>query len=281
MTLYVTISWLSFISILLLIIGLDLSRGSKSKIASLTGNVTILTLAGQVSPYVSSWLPEIKMRDIDIQLMWAGQPYGINAEQYIGIKVIFSILGFMAGILVCMFGLPLIFAVFFAVIGFLIPTLMLRSRAEKRKGEIASTLPNMIGLLSVAVSAGIEMSTALKEISLIMPGALGAEFRYTYKEINTGRPRANAFRDLAKRTGVPIVERFIDTLITAEERGGVNLSEMLTEFNYTIREMNSKKIQEEARKLPTKMQLPLFLCIFGPMLIIILIPVAFTLMEAF
>lgn len=274
------IAWLIFLSVLLLIIGFEIRRGSNSKIGSLTENLTLFMVAERLSPFVKSWMPEMQIKDLDSRLMWAGQPYGINGSQYIGIKMIFGIIGGLVGLILNIFGLPFIFIILLSIIGLLIPTFVLRKKIEKRKEEIIDTVPNMVGLLSVAINAGVELAPALETISNALPGHLGEELRLAYKEIRTGKQRASAFKDMSKRTGVQIVERFVDTIITAEERGGMSLSESLTEFTYTIREMENKRLQEQAKKLPTKMQLPLFLCIFLPMLIIMLTPVVFTLMDA-
>ena len=51
-----------------------------------------------------------------------------------------------------------------------------------------------------------------------MVGPLEEVMREAWKEIATGKSRANVLRKSAKDTGVPTFERFVDTIIVAEER---------------------------------------------------------------
>lgn len=277
-------SVLSFLSVFLLIIGLDIGRGDKSKLLQSNqsgdnNSINLVETAKFIGPIFTLLIPENKLDNISNTLMFGGYPYGLDTSSYIGIKIMFLAIGATIGLLTMVIGLPSIFVFLFAVILFFIPTLVIRNKKEKRQDDISRNIPNMVGLLSVAVNAGVELTPAFEAVSYNMPGALGEELRHALREISTGKKRADALRNMARNTGVGIFERFIETINTAEERGGISLSDILTDFNYTLRELQGKKLQEEARKLPTKMQLPLFLCIFGPMLVIILTPVAFTLIK--
>lgn len=224
-------------------------------------------------------IPENKLSSIEDSLMWAGYPYSWTSDIYMGVKFISTIIGLMTGLFLIIIGLPFVLLIIITTIAFFIPNIIVRDKVKTRQKDISNNIPNMVGLISIAINAGVELTPAFEAVSYNMPGVLGEELRNALKEISTGKKRSTVLRNIARNTGVSVFERFIDTINTAEERGGINLSEALTEFNYTLRELESKKLQEEARKLPTKMQLPLFLCIFFPMLVIILTPVVFTLME--
>ena len=139
--------------------------------------------------------------------------------------------------------------------------------------------PSLIGLLSTAISAGVELGPALEAVGETFPGPLGDELRLAWAEMATGRPRAAALRAMAKRTGVPSIIRFFETIITAEERGGIDLSVTIENFRVELVESQKRQINEQAKKVPTKMLLPMFLCIFLPTLILILVPVMLNLFQ--
>ena len=59
----------------------------------------------------------------------------------------------------------------------------------------------------------------------------------------------------------------------------MNVSEVLEDFTEDIRIMRKLDMEEKARKLPTKMLLPIFACVFIPMLVLLLTPVVLTLVR--
>lgn len=267
---------------MLLIVGIDIGRGEYSKLLiskSNSNTIALIQTARYLGPMFESLIPENKLTNINNTLMWAGYPYGFDTATYMGVRILSLVAGAIIGIILTLFGLPPVFIIIIAIIAFFIPALIIRNKMQTRQKDIANNIPNMVGLLSIAINAGVELTSAFEAVSYNMPGALGEVLRYALKEISTGKKRADVLRNMARNTGVSTFERFIETINTAEERGGISLSDTLNDFNYTLRELESKKLQEQARKLPTKMQLPLFLCIFFPMLVIILTPVIFILIE--
>lgn len=279
-------SWLSFISVVLFFIAFDISREpDKSFIRTVTGvedkRDIIKILAGQIGPMVSPIFPAANMKGLEEKLIAAGEPYGLNAESFTGLKVLLLICGTVLAVFLSVFGIPAVFIPVFAVFFFLAPDYFLSNALEKRKKQINRDMPNMVGLLATAVKAGVELGPALEAVGNKMGGPLGYELKRAWKEMATGRPRASALKDMGKRTGVDVVDRFAEIIITASERGGMNLGQTLTNFMHDIRGTQSRKAQEMARKIPTKMLLPLVACILVPMMVILLTPIMFSLMEAF
>jgi len=217
--------------------------------------------------------------DIEQQLMWAGRPYGLTATGFVGVKFMSLAAGTFLGLLLVSVGYPAV--LLFAAMGlmYLLPDSTLKSAYQKRQRSIYRSFPGMISLLSTAVHAGVELGPSLELMSKRFPGPLGDEMRQAWKEMATGRPRSAAMRALGKRTGVAPVERFFETIISAEERGGVNISEMIDEFRDELISSQKRKAQEEAKKVPTKMLLPMFLCVFIPTVLLILVPAVLQLLE--
>ena len=129
------------------------------------------------------------------------------------------------------------------------------------------------------MNAGLEISTAFEIIARRYPPPLGDELRLAWREMATGRARSAALRDIGKRTGVSAVSRFFESIVVAEERGSGNLSSAIEIFRRELSESQRRKMQEEAKKIPTKMLLPLMLCIFVPLVLLLLVPIGASLLK--
>lgn len=284
MDLILLASWFAFLSVLLLFAAFDLSREpDRSFVRMITGvedkKDIVKELSRAIGPAVASLFPVANIEALEEKLVAAGEPYSLDAESFIGLKVLFMITGVLFAVIFAAAGLPPVFVPVLSMLAYFVPDYFLSAALDKRKKEIYKDMPNMVGLLATAVKAGVELGPALEVVGKKMGGPLGYEFRRAWKEIATGRPRASALRDAGKRTGVDVVERFVETIITATERGGMDLGQALTDFMYDLRSTQSRRAQEEARKIPTKMLLPLVACVLVPMLAILLTPVIFSLIE--
>lgn len=268
------IGWLLFISVFLIIIALDLLKGDRSKLGKyIDKSDTIYDFAENLAPFVTNFTGEIKKEEMKNKLLWSGNSFGLTVEGYYALKIIMGLLGFVLGMFLYPLGLTITFAILVGAIFFFIPTLALRSSIEKRQDSIALELPNMVSLLATAVWAGVELGPALESVSYNITGPLGEVMRDAWKEMATGKSRSKVLKNSAKNTGVPMFERFIDTIVVAEERGGQELSKTLMDFSYDMQQMQRQYLEEKAKKVPTKMLLPLMICIFIPMLILLLTPI--------
>lgn len=278
-------AWFTWIAVLLFFIGLDLLKEpDKSLLKLLAGaekNTNWQQIAEQFGPVFAAFFPIGNLQRIEQRLVWAGKPFGLSSSNgFIGLKVILLLIGVFIGVFFSLLGLPSLFAFVSGLIGYIGPDLLLTSLMENRQKAIFKAMPNMIGLLATAIRSGMELGPAMEMVGKNIPGPLGDEMRMAWREIATGRPRAAALKAMAKRTGVFIVERFVETIVTAEERGSERISDVLTAFMADLRASQTRKAQEEARKIPTKMLLPLILCILLPMIVMLATPVAFTLLKA-
>lgn len=276
-----TILFLSWLMVILFFLGLAMLRSDEDSqlLKLMTQSRNWREAAETFGPLVSTWLPIFNMPDIEQKLVWAGRPMGLSAVGFVGLKGIALMLGLVFGLFLVLLKLPPFFLLVAVVLAYLLPDSFLRSACEKRQKEIYKTFPIMVSLLQTAISAGVELGPALAAISRNFPGPLGDELRIAWKEAATGRFESAALAAMAKRTGVPVVIRFFDTLNTARERGGVDLSLLIEDFRHDLVESQRRQVQEQAKKVPTKMLLPMFVCIFIPTLLLILVPVMLNLFR--
>jgi tight adherence protein C len=266
--------FLIFISSFLLVVAFDLLRGNKSILGKyIDKSNNIYEFAENISSFIPNFADDIRKEELNSKLLWSGDILGVSVEGYYALRLVLGLIGLSFGLMLYPLGITLIFGVLAGILFSLIPLLYLRSSIEKRQTEITMALPHTVNLLSTAIGAGIELGPALEAISHNTRGSLGEVLRNAWREIATGKSRAEALKTASRNTGVQPFERFVDTIVVAEERGGMELSKSLNDFSLDMRHMERKFLEERAKKVPTKMLLPIMVCIFIPMLLLLLAPV--------
>jgi tight adherence protein C len=174
--------------------------------------------------------------------------------------------------------LSLILSVFF---GMVIPDLWLKRAIARRKENIQCALPDAMDLAVIAVEAGLGLDQALMrvgdEITRAHP-ALSDELRLRNIEINMGRSRSDALRNLAERTGVEDLRALVAILIQTD-RFGTSVGQALRTFSESLRTKRRQRAEEQAAKLAIKMVVPMVVFIFPGVFIVILGPAFITILR--
>ena len=122
--------------------------------------------------------------------------------------------------------------------------------------------PSFFDLLGLCVNAGLDFMMALKYVvEKSYPTTIIEELRNMMQEINVGKPRRDALRDLAKKYEMPDLSTFSRTLIQAD-RMGTSVSEALNILSEDMRETRFRRGEAMALKAPLKMLIPLLFFIF-------------------
>lgn len=216
-------------------------------------------------------------RRIQDRLASAGNPEGIDADEYVGFVLISMILGGLLGVVAHLLApMANVFA-YFAIGATLGATRMpswLSARRTLRHHSIRKELPFALDLFTLATEAGLDFTSALDRICRKLGRTpLGQEFSLMLREIRLGKTRSDAMRDLARRVDVQEVISVMTALVQAEEMGA-HIGPILRIQAQQQRERRSQLAEETAGKMPVKMLFPLalimmvvFLVIFGPMAI--------------
>jgi len=169
---------------------------------------------------------------------------------------------------------PVISIVFSIFIGAVIPDLWLRRAILRRQEEIQYALPDAMDLAVIAVEAGLGLDQALMrvgdEITTAHP-ALADELRLRNLEVNMGRSRSDALRNLAERPGVEDLKAWIAILIQTD-KFGTSVGQALRTFSDSLRVKRRQRAEEQAAKLAIKMVVPMVLFIFPGVFIVIVGP---------
>lgn len=219
-------------------------------------------------------IPQRKKDAYEKRLTAAGNPHGMHAEEYVVFKYFVLFFMLILGIVLWNF---LSFLVL-TIAGFVIPDLYLKTNEKKRKEAILQSMPDILDLLSVSVEAGLSFDSALQKVVEKYDGPLTTEFEKAIQEINMGKPRRDALRDMGARVEVDEVTTFLGSIIQADQLG-VSITNVLKLQSQQVRANRRMRAEEKAQKAPIKILIPLVMFIFPTILIVLLGPAVIRLMD--
>jgi tight adherence protein C len=168
-------------------------------------------------------------------------------------------------------------------IGFLGPDFWLGNRIKKRQGKMSRGLPDVLDLLVICVEAGLSLDQATARASVELQKAqpeLCDELNVVVLEQRAGRPRSDSWKHMAERTGEENVRNLVSMLVQAEQFG-TSIAKTLRIHSDALRTKRVQEVEEAAAKLTIKLLFPLVFFIFPSLFIVVLGPVAITMMENF
>ena len=119
--------------------------------------------------------------------------------------------------------------------GAAVPFLVLLRKRTVRFRRFEENFPEALDLLSRAIKAGHAFTTAMGMVADDASDPIGPEFKKTFDEQNFGLPLKEALNNLAVR--IPILDvRFFATAVLIQRETGGNLSEILDNLAYVVRE---------------------------------------------
>jgi tight adherence protein B len=121
------------------------------------------------------------------------------------------------------------------LLGAAIPFVVLLRKRTVRIRRFEEQFPEALDMLSRAIKAGHAFTTAMGMVADEGQDPIGPEFRKTFDEQNFGLPLKDALNNLAMRVGLLDVRFFVTAVLIQRETGG-NLSEILENLAYVVRE---------------------------------------------
>lgn len=159
------------------------------------------------------------------------------------------------------------------------PEMWLRGRVATVKGIIVKELPDAIDLLGLCVNAGLDFMLSLKwVVEKSPPSVMIDELNIVIQEINVGKTRRDALKDLANRYKLADLSTFARTLIQADKMG-TSVTEALNILSEDMRIARYRRGEQLALKAPLKMLVPLLLFIFPVVGILVAGPIILDFVE--
>jgi len=246
----------------------------------------IYPIARKMGEIAIRFTPQNAMRSIERKLELAGVSAKIDATiilatQFLGLVFFGGLILFVLSIgsTGWPLGRKLLISLLFGLLGFYFPTMLLSSRISRRQKEIRKAMPDALDLLTICVEAGLGFDAAMHKVSEKWESQLSMAFARVIQEIQLGKVRREALRDMSNRIGLPEMTSFVAAVIQSEQLG-VSLSKVLRIQSVQMRIRRRQLAEEEAHKAPIKMLIPMGGLIFPSLMIVLLTPAALKLMHS-
>jgi tight adherence protein C len=162
-----------------------------------------------------------------------------------------------------------------AVGGYLAPSFYLDRMINKKRLEHQAGFPDFMDLLVVCADAGLSMEASLDRVARELGDAfpsLAANIHMANLEIRAGRTMSEALDHLAERLGLDEARSFA-TLIQQSDELGSSIGDALRVYSDDMRHKRLSRAEEKAYSLPAKLSVPMMVCIFPTLFVVILLPV--------
>jgi len=215
-------------------------------------------------------------------LIQAGYRSPQHVTIYRGLRVLFAVLGFVSVFVFTGFNSPMLLLGLTAF-GFFLPRFILKKKLAERQRRIRLGLPDGLDLTVICVEAGLSLDQAMMRVGNDLSYAhpeLSGEFHLFDLETRAGKPRVEALRNLADRTGVDDLRSLVATLIQTD-RFGTSVAQALRVHSDSLRTERRQRAEEQAAKTTVKMIIPLVLFVMPSLIFVTVGPAVIQLMHIF
>lgn len=214
------------------------------------------------------------------RLSMAGYDLAITGEQFVAVRLLMSFFGILLFVLFLLAGNAgsgLLMLVCFV----LYPISWLNALVAKRHLQILKALPNVLDLLTLSVEAGRDFLTALRDIvARRQRDALGEELRRTLHEIQLGKSRQSALKEMAQRVRQPELTTVLNAIIQADELG-VSIGQLLRVQGDQLRAKRFSMAEKLANEAPVKILFPIVIFIFPCVFLVLMGPLVAQALKSF
>lgn len=161
------------------------------------------------------------------------------------------------------------------IFGYVAPSIYIDKRIKVRRIEHRSGFPDFMDLLVVCADSGLSMEASLERVGRELGESypsLTANIHVTNLEIRAGRALKDALERFADRLALDEARAFA-TLINQSIDLGSSITDALRVYSDDMRHKRLSTAEEKAYALPAKLSLPMMVCIFPVLFVVILLPV--------
>ncbi len=243
----------------------------------------LMPLLGSLAQFAMRLTPQKSAEATQHQLDLAGNPYGWDPGKFLGVRLLSTLLlGGLGFALVFIasnvdFARRILILVAAVVMGYFLPTLWLRIKISNRQKSIIKALPDALDLLTICVEAGLGFDAALAKVSEKWDNDLSLAFTRVLQEIQLGKLRREALREMADRMEIRDVSTFVAAIVQAEQLG-VSIARVLRIQSDQMRIRRRQRAEELARSAQVKILPPVAFLIFPSIFIVLLGPAVITFM---
>ncbi|WP_091583875.1 type II secretion system F family protein [Mesorhizobium qingshengii] len=156
-----------------------------------------------------------------------------------------------------------------------IPSIALDRFESAQKQVYRRGFPDFMDMMITCADAGMSLEAAVERVGSEIAGThkwLGIQLSIMNLQLRAGKPLREALRELADRIGLDEA-RALAVLFRQSEELGTSLTDALRVYSDEMRSQRILRAEERANALPVKMMIPLGLCIFPVVMVVIMLPV--------
>jgi len=160
-----------------------------------------------------------------------------------------------------------------ALIGFFLPDLYIWNKVKKKKEEIIKIFPETLDLLDMCINAGADLLSAIRwVVEKSTPNPFIEQLAIVLSEIQIGKTRSLALKDMADRLKLADISSFTRQIIQSE-RMGTSIEEAFRNLSEDTRDKRFQAGERYAIKASLKILFPLIFCILPAILIVVAGPI--------
>ena len=248
----------------------------------------ILPVLLKVGDFSASYTPQNLIEDVERKFELAGNPRSpmtVGATTFLASRFIF--LALFAGLAVLILWLagdrldvnPYLAVGGGMVLGFYYPQSWLSGKIKARQDDIQKAMPDALDLLTICVEAGLGFDAAMSKVSEKWENELSLSFARAIREVQLGKVRREALRDMAERIDLGEVTSFVAAVIQSEQLG-VSMARVLRIQSEQMRMKRRQRAEQEAHKAPIKMLIPMVFLTFPSLFIVLMTPAVIKVMNS-
>ncbi len=244
----------------------------------------LLPMARAVGKLALKFTPKALVTEAERRLELAGRPYNLDATTFVAIQVFSTVVFGVGGYYLISSSedyrqYSLVGSLFFLFVGYYFPLIWLSRLITQRRKEVLKAMPDALDLLTICVEAGLGFDAAMRKVTEKWDNILALEFARVLREMQLGKPRREALRDMADRVDLPELRSFVAAVIQSEQLG-VSMANVLRIQSEYMRIQRRQRAEEEAHKAPVKMLFPLVFLILPSIFVVLLGPAVFIVMHS-
>jgi tight adherence protein C len=161
------------------------------------------------------------------------------------------------------------------IVGYVGPSIYIDRRIAQRRNQHRAGFPDFMDLLVVCADSGLSMEASLERVGRELGDSypsLCTNIHMANLEIRAGRSMTEALEHLGDRIGLEEARSF-STLIQQSAELGSSITDALRVYSDDMRHKRLSRAEEKAYSLPAKLAIPMMICIFPVLFVVILLPV--------
>jgi tight adherence protein C len=156
-----------------------------------------------------------------------------------------------------------------------VPSILLDVYAKGVKEHYRRGFPDFMDMMITCADAGMSLEAAVERVANEFSGThkyLGVQLSILTLQLRAGKSLRDGLREMADRIGLDEA-RSLAVLFRQSEELGTSLTDALRVYASEMRTQRVLRAEEKASSLPVRMVIPLGLCIFPVVMMIVMLPV--------